>query len=93
MMQSSTQIRTPNASRYLAQLCKHFAHKVDVVEHDGTGEIRFVCGVATLTAAGETLSIDVVSPSDPELAETKDVVERHLVRFAFREDLGPLAWH
>jgi hypothetical protein len=92
MLQSSATVRTPNAGRYVAQLCKHFGHKVDVVEREKGGEIRFSCGTADLDARPDALVIAVTSPTETDLADTKDVVERHLLRFAFREELGPLGW-
>ncbi len=92
MIQSSATVPTPNAGRYVAQLCKHFANKVEVVEKNGGGEIRFSCGTAHLDALPDRLLISVTSPTDAELADTKDVVERHLLRFAFREEIGPLGW-
>lgn len=92
MIESSATVSTPNAGRYVAQLCKHFAHKVEVVEKNTGGEIRFSCGTARLAAQPDMLVIAVTSPTETDLADTKDVVERHLLRFAFREEIGPLGW-
>jgi hypothetical protein len=83
---------TDNASRYLMQLCKHFAHKVPVTYDEHTGLCAFACGTAELTADMGTLRIRVSSEDADGLAQTKDVIESHLLRFAFRENLSRLDW-
>ncbi|TIX36122.1 MAG: DUF2218 domain-containing protein, partial [Mesorhizobium sp.] len=40
----------------------------------------------------EELAIMVEGADTGALKETKQVIESHLVRFAFRENLQPLAW-
>lgn len=92
MLTATTQAPTANASRYLQQLCKHFAHKVDVTFDERHGECRFSCGTAKLDAKDDGLQIAVEAADRDKLAETKDVIERHLIRFAFREDMQPLTW-
>lgn len=42
-------VKTEHAGKYLTQLCKHFAHKVDVSVDGNHGECRFICGTAILT--------------------------------------------
>jgi len=86
-VQSHTEIATPQASRYLQQLCKHFAHKLTVSFDPAQGKITFDIGECNLRAEGEALQIDVVSPDAEQLERLKDVVIRHLERFAFREEL------
>jgi hypothetical protein len=93
MPTATARCETPNAGKYLQQLCKHFAHKVDVALGDGYGQCRFSCGTATMNAGLESLDIKVESANPGELAETKQVIESHLIRFAFRENLQPLNWH
>lgn len=91
-MQATAEIPTAHASRYLQQLCKHFAHKLPVTFDPTDGTIGFDIGACKLHATGETLSLAVESPDAAQLDRLKDVVERHLVRFAFREELA-IAWH
>jgi hypothetical protein len=38
------------------------------------------------------LNIDIVSEDDAGLAQTKHIIEDHLIRFAFREKLEKLEW-
>jgi hypothetical protein len=92
MQEATTRFATENGQKYLTQLCKHFAHKIDVEHGDDRAELRFSCGTGYLQAAPDGLHIRVRSPDDVNLAETKSVVENHLLRFAFREEPGPLHW-
>jgi hypothetical protein len=55
------------------------------------GTIGFDIGDCKLHAEAETLRLDVESPDTEQLDRLKDVVERHLVRFAFREELA-ITW-
>jgi hypothetical protein len=81
--------------RYLGQLCKHFQHKLPVTfDEDFThGRIEFSVGVCELEAdEGQNLLImQAKAGSDADLARLEDVVARHLVRFAFRQELT-VAW-
>lgn len=92
MQEATTRFATENGQKYLVQLCKHFAHKIDVVQADDRGELKFSCGTGYLQAQADGLHIRVRSPDDANLADTKSVVEDHLLRFAFRENTGPLDW-
>lgn len=92
MVTSSAVIRTENASRYLQQLCKHFAHKIDVEFTPTHGVCRFSVGTATLDAEPDQLTIVADAKDAEALGETRHVIESHLLRFAFREELGPLSW-
>lgn len=91
-MEALATLKTEHAGRYLTQLCKHFAHKIDVTYEGERGECRFVCGTAVLEAKDGRLQITATSPDETQLAETQSVVERHLVRFAFREEIARLQW-
>ena len=88
---SLADIATPQAARYMIQLCKHFAHRCPA-SHDGrTGHIAFAAGDCYLRAERDRLTIGLDAASIAELPQLKDVVVRHLVRFAFREELQ-IAW-
>ena len=93
MITSSADFETQHAQRYLAPLCQHFAHKVEVEIEGGRGVCRFICGTATLEASETSLHVIVGAADRSALAETMSVVERHLVRFAFRENPRALQWH
>jgi uncharacterized protein len=93
MAQAATaSIVTHYASRYLQQLCKHWAHKLEVAFDPQHGTIRFPGGtVATLDADDEGLTARIEAPDDDTLERMKQVVTEHLDRFAFRE--APLHWN
>jgi hypothetical protein len=87
---SEAHLVTAAASRYLAQLCKHFQHRLPVTLEAARGRIDFPAGVCELDAAthpGE-LILRVSAGDEAGVAALKDVVARHLVRFAFREELA-----
>lgn len=86
-------IPTASARRYLGQFVSHFAHKLPAArESDNSqGEVSFSTGLCTLDADGQKLSIIVNAATEEDLSQLKDVVDRHLLRFAFREDLL-IAW-
>ena len=85
---ATTIIPTAHASRYLQQLCKHFAHKIAVEFTPTDGSISFPMGTATLHADGQNLQIGVEVADPADLDRLKEVVVSHLVRFAFREELA-----
>jgi len=93
MLEATTRFPTENGQKYLTQLCKHFAHKIEVDHSDGSGQLRFSCGTGYLEADPDALRIRVEASDDMQLAETKSVIESHLLRFAFREPADPLQWH
>ena len=82
-------VRTAKASSYLQQLCKHFGHKLPVSFDPREGRIEFAMGVCALEAApgAETLALRASAASAEDLTRLEDVVARHLLRFAFREQL------
>ncbi|RIK88089.1 MAG: DUF2218 domain-containing protein [Hyphomicrobiales bacterium] len=92
MFLSSSTVRTEHASRYLQQLCKHFRHKVPVEFAPEEGECRFPFGTARLRADDRQLTVEIEAPDGDRRARTQDVIEVHLLRFAFRENLGPMSW-
>lgn len=92
MQEATTHFATEDGQKYLTQLCKHFAHKIEVEQAGDRAELRFSCGTGYLLATVNGLSIRACSPDDDNLADTKSVIESHLLRFAFREEPGPLHW-
>lgn len=89
---SQARVSTPKARNYLIQLCKHFAHKIPATFADNKGRIAFDGGVCELDADDESALVLAVSAAGAEkLAALEDVVDRHLKRFAFKEELN-IAW-
>lgn len=80
---------TTNASRYLQQMCKHFAHKLPVEFDAGKGRIEFGFGTAILAADDIALTVEI-GTDDPGRARM--VIDKHLARFAFRENFEHMDW-
>jgi hypothetical protein len=88
---STAEVVTPQASRYLQQLCKHFDHKLPVTFDAQSGRIAFSVGVCELAAAEGGLRLACTAADAEQLARLEQVVARHLVRIAFREEMR-IAW-
>jgi len=84
MATSTANLTTPNASRYLQQLCKHFGHKVPVTFTPTDGQVDLPFGACRLTADDQTLNM-VVEGDTATLPKLEQFVGSHLERFAFRE--------
>ncbi len=95
MFRSTAQVPTAKAGRYLQQLCKHWSHNLTVDFTPQAGTVTFPRDVrgadwpgdATLTlrAAEDGLECRLEASAGEQLSALKDVVARHLERFAFRE--------
>ncbi|HZU51655.1 MAG TPA: DUF2218 domain-containing protein [Sphingomicrobium sp.] len=100
---SSAFVPTENGSRYLQQLCKHWSHSLNVEFTPEYGRVIFPKNargsdypgdaIVTFNAVEGGLNILVDASSDAQLEAMKSVVERHLDRFAFRENGLPFDWH
>lgn len=88
MPSSHANVATEHASRYLQQLCKHWAHKFPV-EFDPThGTIDLSLGRTTMDADASALHIAVSTDEAGSLERLESVVADHIKRFAFREELS-----
>ena len=94
-------VPTRSASRYLQQLCKHWAHNLAVTFNAEEGRIVFPMdarglnfpgdGIVTLKAHATQLEVLVDASAPEQLEGLKGAVASHLDRFAFRE--APLAFN
>jgi hypothetical protein len=91
-MRSSVTILTPNARRYMIQLCKHFGHRAPATYNDREGEIVFETGKVGLRAAPETLMLCTDAAELSGVERLERVIESHLKRFAFREPELSFDW-
>ncbi len=99
---ATARVPTTHAARYTAQLCKHWAHSLDVEQAGDGGTITFPAegrsgswagpGVLTLIPRADTLECTITASEPAQLAALEDVVARHLDRFAFREALLAFDW-
>lgn len=91
-MQSHTVFHSARSSAYYTRLVSHFAHKITVTEGPEGAVLQFVCGQVRLRETKGRLDILASAATAEELVQTRDVLERHLLRFAFREAPAPLVW-
>jgi hypothetical protein len=91
-VKTNAEFRSPWAVKYFETMVKHFSQKIEVQKTDAGAHLLFVCGTADLTLSENRIVIDITAPHTAALEMTCDVVERHLLRFAFREAPEPLAW-
>jgi hypothetical protein len=84
-MRSRADVRMETPQRYLGQLCKHFAHRIPVEQHESTGRIAFTFGTCRLAAEPEALVMQAEAADLERLAQVQQVIESHLLRFAFRQ--------
>jgi uncharacterized protein len=93
-------VPTDNASRYMQQLCKHWAHNLQVEFTPENGTVVFPRDVRGANYPGDAvvafdvaetgLEIRIDASSEEQVEGLKEVVASHLDRFAFRE--GELAY-
>jgi len=92
MLVTTARYPTAHASKYLQQLCKHFAHKVDVTFDDTSGQVALPPGPAHMTADAEGLTIRIQSESAKDLIQARYVIDSHLVTFAHRDGFTGFVW-
>ena len=80
------------APALMATMAKHFGHKIPVDHGDTAVTLHFEMGDAVLTCDDKVLRMALDAPDAAAMADLRDVVERHLMRFAHREDPRPLTW-
>ena len=87
MPTSRVDVTTAYASRYLQQLCKHWAHKFPVEFNPTHGSIDLSLGRTVMDADEAALHIVVSTDEAGSLERLESVVADHIKRFAFREEL------
>jgi hypothetical protein len=96
----AARVPTKSASRYLQQLCKHWAHNMAVEFDAERGTVVFPRdargadwpgdAVFTMVAGPDVLECRIEASAPGQLDALKGAVARHLDRFAFRE--APLTY-
>jgi hypothetical protein len=92
MPQTTGTFATPHAAKYLQQLCKHFAHKVEVQNTETEGTAALPVGPARMSATAERLIISIDVSSADQLDRAHMIIDSHLERFAFRENFTKMDW-
>jgi uncharacterized protein len=88
----SGRAKTASGSKYLQQLCKHWGHKFQVEFSENRGQVRFPSAVATMEASADALLVTIETDYAESVEQLKEVVAKHLDRFAFREAPLPFEW-
>jgi hypothetical protein len=95
-------VPTASGSRYLQQLCKHWAHNLTVEFTPEQGTVVFPKdargadhpgdALVTFDARADALDVRIDATSPAQRDGLKGAVARHLDRFAFREAPLPFDW-
>ncbi|KGJ04134.1 hypothetical protein SAMN04487972_11443 [Paracoccus halophilus] len=87
LVTSRCRLATAHGSRYLQQLCKHWAHKFQVEFDAERGRIVLPEDRELLMQAGpDALELQASAPA-ATLEPFLKVIDSHIIRFAFREEL------
>jgi hypothetical protein len=99
---SIAKVPTANGSRYLQQLCKHWAHNLAVEFDAQQGRVTFPKdargadwpgdALVTMTDRETALECRIDASAPGQLEALKGAVARHLDRFAFREAPLTFEW-
>lgn len=101
-LSSTAAVPTVNGSRYVQQLCKHWAHSLHVEQEGSTGIVVFPRDARgadwpdgakiTLVATEHVLNCSIAASAAGQLEGLKVALARHLDRFAYREAPLPFDW-
>ncbi|MFC0200819.1 DUF2218 domain-containing protein [Paracoccus rhizosphaerae] len=91
-MQIIADFPTVRGQALIGTMTKHFGHKIPVTLTDDQAELRFEMGEARVSVIPNGLRLALTAEDADRLERLRDVVERHLLRFAHREDPAPLDW-
>ncbi len=92
MLTATAFCETANGSKYLQQICKHFAHKVEVSYDAERGECALPSGRTSLIADDSGLRVKIEATDAAAIIDARFVIDRHLVTFAHREGFCGMAW-
>jgi hypothetical protein len=87
MRVSTAEVTTENAASYMQKLCAHWSHKFAVTVDGHHGTIELPTAKCDLRASETMLTVRLELQEDADEARMQKVVEEHLQRFGFREEL------
>ncbi len=91
-LSSTARVSVSPALRYLKQLAKHFAHKVEVETGDNEATVRLSYGYFELRTDGEDILVmQTFADTEEHRKRLEHVAASHLERFAFR-DPPQISW-
>mgnify|MGYP000626701898 CR=1 FL=1 len=91
-MQSHARLEGDRATRYMAQLARHWGRRFEVSYDDISALIPLPLGTCSMLADPDGLAITLEAVDLEGLARLEDVVAEQLLRLAAGEPLGRLAW-
>ncbi len=89
---SGPRYATPHGSKYLQQLCKHFAHKIELTFDATSASVPLPPGNVTMTADAGELEVRIVAEDIKSMIHARFIIDSHLVPFAARENFTGLTW-
>lgn len=78
--------------RYGKQLASHISHKTEVAEIEGGWLAQIRTGEGKILPQGDTLVLEARANDEETLAIVKDVLERHLRKFAAKLEPFAVDW-
>ena len=78
--------------RYGKQLASHISHKTEVSEIEGGWQAKIRTGEGKILPQTETLVLEAQADDEETLSKVKDVLERHLRKFAAKLEPLKVEW-
>ena len=78
--------------RYGKQLASHLSHKIEVTETEVGWVLQIRGGEGRVLPQTDTLVLEASAPDEETLDKVKDVLERHLRKFAAKLDPLEVNW-
>lgn len=72
MSVTTANVRTASGAKYIRQLRKHWAHKLEVQQVGDQGRVRFGRGAAAMSATAETLTVTIEAEDEATAEELKE---------------------
>ena len=92
MRNSHADVVTPEASKYLRRLCKHWSHRFQVEYDEKHGTVDFGTSRCEMSAQAGRLQIHLSISAQDDMSEMQDVVAEHLRRVAHGEPSLVIQW-
>lgn len=86
-MKATVNIKTKEGVQYIGKLCRHFRHKIETNYEGNTGTAHFPWGICQMLAEPDALIFDVEAEDAEGMEKIQGALDRHLIKFAFREEL------